>query len=219
MPLWSFPGVVTSVPNRHIFDAIFDLGLHWHHPATVNIAGLGLKAGSKAAVKVAEQLPEGTRFQAICERLDGHQKVQAHILLEDGTDVGRAAKPTTAPVPAWEHGGDPKTRTWHYPATIERVCDADTVIVKADLGSRPYLVTSVRVGHVNAPEHGTAEGDAATVWAERILTVGMSVDIASRTLDKYGRILGDVLLDDGTNYGAALIAAGHAVPYEGGARG
>lgn len=217
MLVWSFPGIVTTGPTRQVFEATLDLGLHWHHPATVHIAGLSLKTSGKAAAKVAELLPEGTRFQAVCERLDG-QNVRAHVVLEDGTDVGNVIKPGSAPIPGWEYGGDPKTKTWHYPATVDRVIDGDTVVVKADLGCAPYPVTSVRVGHVNAPEHGTPEGDAATVWAEHFLTPGMSVEIASKRLDLYGRILGDVLLSDGTSFGEALIAAGHAVPYEGGPR-
>lgn len=217
MPLWSFLGVVTAAPDRYTFDAELDLGMRWRHPVTVHIAGLKPKLGSPIALDILALLPTGTRFVAVCERIDLQDPIRAHVLLEDGTDVAGRVRKRRDVVPPWAYGGG-FDKTWAYPAIVDHATDADTVVVQLNTGTRTHLTAPVRVAHVDAPEHGTAEGDAATVWAEHLLKPGTSVDIRSHQLDKYGRILGDVLLDDGTNFGAALVDAGHAVPYEGGAR-
>lgn len=98
------------------------------------------------------------------------------------------------------------------PATVLHVIDADTVKVDLDLGWRIRYLASVRIDAVNAPELATDDGRAARVWAANLLPSGLSVTVVSRRLDKYGRVLGAVLMPDGRDYAALLVAAGHAHP-------
>lgn len=217
MLLWTYPGIVTGELDRAKFPAELDLGMRWRHPTLIRIAGINPYRGTPAAHRVAELLPEGTRFLALAEHIGHQDTVRAHVILADGTDVASLVKHQRPDLPVATYGGS-WNGTWRYPATVIRCCDADTARMRIDLGVPTALEANVRVGHVNAPEAGTAEGQAATVWAERVLRPGSQVDLHSRGLDKYGRPLADVRLPDGSDYAHRLIDAGHAIPYEGGSR-
>lgn len=111
------------------------------------------------------------------------------------------------------------SRDWIVPCIVVSVTDGDSVWVDADLGWHLTLRTPVRVAHINAPETSTDAGKAARDYARLILPVGRHLILTSHSLDKYGRSLGTLTFaTDGMDYGALMIDAGHAVPYEGGAR-
>jgi endonuclease YncB( thermonuclease family) len=105
--------------------------------------------------------------------------------------------------------------TWSYPATVLRVVDGDTIRLHLDLGLHIWRIENVRIANINTPELSTTAGRAAKRYTEQLLSAGTPVTFVSKTLDKYGRPLGTITLPDGTDYGAAMLAAGHAVPYEG----
>lgn len=108
---------------------------------------------------------------------------------------------------------------WTVPATVIRVIDGDTVRLHLDLGWYVHLEQNCRILGVNAPEKNTPEGKAAASWATQQLTPGLAVTYHSSQLDKYGRPLGQLTYGPaGTDYGRQLIAAGHAVFYDGGPR-
>ena len=107
--------------------------------------------------------------------------------------------------------------TWVYPAVVIRVVDGDTVRMQLDLGLHIWRTDNCRIAGINAPEMSTPEGRDAKAYAELLLPVGAAVTFHSKALDKYGRPLGDIDIG-GTDFGAAMIAAGQAVPYNGGAR-
>lgn len=104
------------------------------------------------------------------------------------------------------------TLTWTVPAAVMRVIDGDTVRLTLDLGWHTFRVENCRIARINAPELNTPEGKAAKAYAEERLPAGTAVTFVSRELDKYGRPLGDVIRN-GVDFGAAMLAAGHAVPY------
>lgn len=104
--------------------------------------------------------------------------------------------------------------TWIVPAAILDWHDADTATVRADLGWGIQYKTRVRIEHCNAPELATPAGKAALAWCHAFLPPGLTVTLTSRKLEKYGRVLGSLTLPNGQDYCAALIQAGHAVPYE-----
>lgn len=115
---------------------------------------------------------------------------------------------------------------WTVPATVLRVVDADTLDVSLDLGWHITLHAKVRLAGVNAPELATAAGKAARDWVVSQLLRLPNGDIAeyrpvtvvSHSLDKYGRVLGDVFVGPavtGTSLSGLLLAAGHAVPMGG----
>lgn len=109
--------------------------------------------------------------------------------------------------------------TWTVPATVIRVIDGDTVRLHLDLGWYVHLEANCRILGVNSPEKDTPEGKAAAAWAAARLTPGTPCTYRSSSLDKYGRPLGALWYGDpGHDYAIELLAAGMAVPYDGGAR-
>jgi endonuclease YncB( thermonuclease family) len=139
------------------------------------------------------------------------------------------------------------TPPWVVPGVIDEVIDGDTVRVSLDLGphcgrrvkalelgwhvridrdGHIRMESLVRIDGINAPEHGTPAGDAATAYAKTLLQPGDQVQVVSKKLlgstEKYGRTLADLsfrprieqrpVLGD---FATAMIAAGHAKPWDG----
>jgi micrococcal nuclease len=111
--------------------------------------------------------------------------------------------------------------TWTVPATVTRVIDGDTLVCDLDLGWGIWVhERRVRLAGVNCPEMDTPEGLAAKGFVEELVREhGRRITVISHSLDKYGRVLGEVYLGDFTKLtGSAkglsglLLAAGHAVP-------
>lgn len=108
-------------------------------------------------------------------------------------------------------------------ATVTKVVDGDTLHLDVDLGCDITVAMTVRLFGVNAPEHGTPEGDAATAFVRSWVATWGASPFRLRTVkdkrEKYGRYLADLLTYDAEpSLCEALLAAGHAVPYDGGAR-
>jgi endonuclease YncB( thermonuclease family) len=102
---------------------------------------------------------------------------------------------------------------WTVPATVVSIVDGDTFHLDLDLGWHITYQARVRIAHVNAPELSTAVGIAARVWAESVIKPGDSVVFHSKSLDKWGRPLGDMAFGPAKSridYGTALLGAGHA---------
>lgn len=120
------------------------------------------------------------------------------------------------------------TPNYVYRATLRRVIDGDTCVLRIDLGCHIHRDTEIRVLGVDTPEpHGATmlAGHAATAYAVQWfgaaggddwpLVVATQLDRA----DKYGRLLGTIYrTSDGQQLNQSLIDAGHAVPYTGGKR-
>jgi endonuclease YncB( thermonuclease family) len=106
--------------------------------------------------------------------------------------------------------------TWTVPATVVRVVDGDTFVLKLDLGWHITLEERCRIAGINAPELALEEGQAALTWARGALPIGMGVTFTSHSLDKYGRPLGSISMTSPQgavyDYAAEILAAGHAVP-------
>lgn len=112
---------------------------------------------------------------------------------------------------------------YQYRATVTDVHDGDTYTLDLDLGFDVHLLgQKLRLAHVNAPELATPEGKTARDWVLSTMPIGTRVTVdtvkAEGEREKFGRWLAQVTLPDGSDLGAALIAAGQAVPYEGGPR-
>jgi endonuclease YncB( thermonuclease family) len=214
MPLWSFPGVVKDIDVPYV-NVTLDLGLRLYADTPVRVAGLN--ADERDLGRLTELLPVGARVLAVCDGLPGGP-VRAHLALADGRDVATLMRGRRTPKPLTSSYGGTLAKVWTYPASVVHPIDGDTFQACVATGSTISHHLPVRVSHVNSPEKDTAEGQAAQVWAERVLTPGVAVTVTASRLEKFGRILGTVTLADGDDYGQALIGAGHAVPYEGGPR-
>jgi micrococcal nuclease len=114
-----------------------------------------------------------------------------------------------------------------YKCVITRIVDGDTVDVDIDLGFGIWLRKErVRVAGIDTPEKRTKDkiekqfGLAATAKAHTLIPEGTNCIIRTRRdkAGKYGRTMGDFVLEDGTLYTANMIESHHAVVYEGQAK-
>ena len=117
---------------------------------------------------------------------------------------------------------DPTAEAGTVRAVVERWVDGDTVDVHVRLdhvGLDALATPRYRLYGVDTPERGDPGYREATARAAELAPEGTVVTLRTvLTDDKYGRVLAEVLTDDGTNVGARLIAEGHARPYTGGTR-
>lgn len=115
-----------------------------------------------------------------------------------------------------------------YNAKLERVVDGDTIHATADLGFDTWKRVVIRLDGINAPESRTkdlqekSKGLAAKDRLEELLAEnGNEFILISLGVDKYGRCLGKIYLDNeqtSISINQQLINEGHAVAYFGGAR-
>jgi endonuclease YncB( thermonuclease family) len=110
-----------------------------------------------------------------------------------------------------------------YPeARIASVVDGDTLDLLVS-GLDVDVHVRGRLFGVNAPEHGTPAGDAATAWARawataagwQVLLQTLKTRTGTEQREKYGRWLIIVRNGAGESLADALIAAGHALPWDG----
>jgi endonuclease YncB( thermonuclease family) len=111
-----------------------------------------------------------------------------------------------------------------YAASIERVVDGDTLAVRVTIWLQQDIRVLVRVRGVDAPEiRGRCESEksraaAATAELARLVADGPVILTAIEGDKYFGRVVADVATREGGNVGAALLAAGVARAYDGGAR-
>jgi len=115
---------------------------------------------------------------------------------------------------------------YEYSCKINKVLDGDTVDINLDLGFNIVLVNQrVRMAGVDTPESRTANAEEKIrgLLSKKKLTEKLSSSkwCKIRTLksdnndDKFGRILGIFILEDGTKVNDWLIKNNYAVPYKG----
>jgi micrococcal nuclease len=110
------------------------------------------------------------------------------------------------------------------PAAVDAVLDGDTLRVRARVWLGQEVDTLVRLLGIDAPErNGRCEDERRRAEDARAFlrrrTQGRPVTLVDVRTDKYGgRVLARVMTADGTDLGAALVAAGLAKPYRGGRR-
>ena len=115
---------------------------------------------------------------------------------------------------------------YQYKCKINTVLDGETVDIDLDLGFNIILVNQrVRMAGVDTPESRTADKEekvrgllSKKKLAEK-LPVGswqvIETQKSDNNDDKFGRILGVFLLEDGTRVNDWLIKNNYAVPYKG----
>ena len=115
---------------------------------------------------------------------------------------------------------------YQYKCKINKVLDGDTVDIDLDLGFNIILSNQrLRMAGVDTPESRTANKEekprgllSKKKLAEK-LPVGswqiIETQRSDNNDDKFGRILGVFILEDGTKVNDWLIANNYAVPYKG----
>jgi len=105
-------------------------------------------------------------------------------------------------------------------AFVSRVVDGDTLI--AILDSEPGKEYRVRLLGINTPETVDPRkpvecfGKHASAFTKKLLTgkrVSLAADPQADEMDKYGRLLRNVYLEDGTDVNALLVKEGYAQAY------
>jgi micrococcal nuclease len=116
---------------------------------------------------------------------------------------------------------------YEYRCTVLKVVDGDTVDVDIDLGFGVWIRKErVRIMGIDAPESRTRDlveklfGLAAKKRLGEILgeTAILRTQKPGKSDEKFGRILGDFVADDGKMITEILIEEGHCVPYFGGSK-
>ena len=113
---------------------------------------------------------------------------------------------------------------YEYPCKIIKVIDGDTTDVDIDLGFGVWLKNQrIRFYGIDTPEFRTrdleekARGLAAKDRLKAILEGANTIQLTSHGVGKYGRCLGEIILNE-VNLNDLLITEGHAVKYDGGKR-
>lgn len=116
---------------------------------------------------------------------------------------------------------------YQYKCKIIKVVDGDTVDVDIDLGFGVWLKDErVRIMGIDTPESRTSDkvedlfGEMAKARLKELLKHGaiLQTEVDKNGEDmkgKFGRILGDFILEDGRRVTEVLIEEGHAVKYYG----
>lgn len=104
-------------------------------------------------------------------------------------------------------------------ALVTRVVDGDTIDVRIDGGGE---IEKVRLLGINTPESVDPRrpvqcfGKEASAFAKQLMEgkrVALKEDVQADNRDKYGRLLRNILLEDGTDVNALLIKEGYAYAY------
>lgn len=104
----------------------------------------------------------------------------------------------------------------HYACQLERIIDADTVVLRIDQGFYNWTIQTFRLAGLNAPERYTELGKAATEFVKEWFAKHANLTVQTDRTEKYGRWLATISgeSDSGTSVlNTAIIEAGHAVPY------
>lgn len=114
---------------------------------------------------------------------------------------------------------------YQYKAIITKVIDGDTVDVDIDLGFEVWLRNQrIRLYGIDTPESRTSDkvekvfGNLAKSKILEFCPVGASIILQTKTDDsrgKYGRILGELITEDGLNVNQYMIDNNYAVAYFG----
>jgi micrococcal nuclease len=112
---------------------------------------------------------------------------------------------------------------YSYKATVIRVIDGDTIEVMIDLGFNTWSSKTIRLNGINAPESRTRDVDTkkkGLASKDRLIEIlqnnGNKLNIISRGIDKYGRCLADIFVDQfEESVQDILIKEGHGVDYHG----
>jgi micrococcal nuclease len=105
-----------------------------------------------------------------------------------------------------------------YNATVLRVLDGDTVQLNIDLGFRMYFKANCRLNGLNTKELNSKDeaerelANKAKQYLESLIPVNKSVRIESKSLDKYGRPLIELYVDD-LHVNESLLKEGLAISY------
>jgi len=92
-----------------------------------------------------------------------------------------------------------------FPAKVIHVTDGDTITVLNAANEH----VKIRLNGIDCPEKSQAFGNKAKQFTKNLVG-GQTVTIQAYDQDRYGRTIGDVVLEDGRNLSQELVKAGYA---------
>ena len=92
-----------------------------------------------------------------------------------------------------------------FQAKVIHIADGDTITVLNDSNDQ----IKIRLNGIDCPEKAQAYGNKAKQFTKELVH-GQMVTIQAHDKDKYGRTIGDVILEDGRNLSQELVKAGYA---------
>ena len=112
---------------------------------------------------------------------------------------------------------------YEYQAELTRIVDGDTLDCIIDIGFSVFVKKRIRLHGIDTWESRTRDleekkkGLAAKARLKELIKEnGNHFTLISHELGKYGRVLGEIILDDDRNVNDILIEEKHAYPYTGG---
>ena len=109
---------------------------------------------------------------------------------------------------------------FEYRAKVLNVVDGDTIDVEFDLGFDTYRNERIRLTGIDTPEIRTRdleEKHRGLCAKERVVELILGKEVTIRTIkdktEKYGRYLGEVILEDGVSLNNLLVVEGLAKFY------
>lgn len=110
---------------------------------------------------------------------------------------------------------------YQYKCTIIEVTDGDTIKVNIDVGFNTWINNvAIRLLNVDTPESRTTDstekifGKASKEYIKKMLPEGSKQILTTTIDDKYGRVLGDFIID-GKSLCDMIVKEGYGVPYKG----
>jgi len=92
-----------------------------------------------------------------------------------------------------------------FQAKVIHIADGDTITVLNDINEQ----IKIRLNGIDCPEKAQAYGNKAKQFTKDLVQ-GQMVTIQAYDTDRYGRTIGDVILEDGRNVNQELVKAGLA---------
>jgi endonuclease YncB( thermonuclease family) len=188
---------------------------------------LAIESGETASAQPTELLTprRGTPgLHPIVDRGDGPEVDLGFKLYRE---LGSASKLTTKDIVRLNDDGvrrvdgATKAELFTYAATIRRIVDGDTLVVALTVAPGISFELKLRLRGLDCPEMSTAAGRAAKLFVEGLIKAGDEVVVGTTKPDKYDRYLADVFVGQPKAelfLNNALLEAGHAVRYDGGAK-
>jgi|APGre2960657404_1045060.scaffolds.fasta_scaffold31029_2 micrococcal nuclease len=110
---------------------------------------------------------------------------------------------------------------YHYKAKVLEIYDADTIRVEINLGfgftwrGSDNRGVEIRLYGLNAPEMRGNEKESGTISRDKLKEQILGKEITLKTIkdksEKYGRYLGIIIKEDGTNINEWLISEGLSI--------
>ena len=108
-------------------------------------------------------------------------------------------------LPLWVFLFSSNVTATDFHAKVIHIADGDTITVLNATNEQ----IKIRLSGIDCPEKAQAYGNKAKQFTKD-LVAGKTVTIQAYDTDRYGRTIGDVILDDGRNLSQELVKAGYA---------